>query len=128
MKKIIFSFAVFITLAACNGGATITPTASSTQNDSATNTAAIQPTEAPATISAPNSAGKAIFQSRCQPCHGMEGSAKSNNAANLQVSILDSLSITQTIKNGRGTMPPFQGGIADSDIAHLAIYVLSLRK
>ncbi|MCW3120635.1 MAG: hypothetical protein JWQ38_127 [Flavipsychrobacter sp.] len=72
--------------------------------------------------------GRVLYQEKCMACHGMTGDAQSNNAANLPHSILDSLSITETIKNGRGTMPMFKDAIADSDIAHLTVYVKGLRK
>ena len=72
--------------------------------------------------------GRVVFQEKCAACHGLNGDAQSNNAANLPHSILDSLSITETIKNGRGTMPMFKDAVADSDIGHLVIYVKGLRK
>jgi mono/diheme cytochrome c family protein len=74
------------------------------------------------------SQGMAIFRSRCETCHGIEGNALTTNAANLQVSVLDSLSIAQTVRNGRGRMPGFFSALPDSAIGHLCQYVFSLRK
>jgi len=72
--------------------------------------------------------GRVLYQEKCAACHGLNGDAQSNSAANLPHSVLDSLAITQTIKDGRGTMPMFKDAIADSDIAHLAVYVKGMRK
>jgi len=118
-KTVIFIGLLSITLYACNGGNSSVP-AYTTTVDSVKGT--------DNTILAKTEPGKELFQARCQACHGGEGSARNNNAANLQFSRLDSISIVQTIQNGRGTMPPFKDAIADSDIGHLAIYVKSLRQ
>jgi len=106
-----------------NGGNSSVPAYTTTKNDTASSTSSNN-----TTVLAPTEAGKELFQARCATCHGLDGNARNNNAANLQFTRLDSLSITETIKNGKGTMPPFRDAIADSDIAHLAIYVKSLRQ
>jgi mono/diheme cytochrome c family protein len=72
--------------------------------------------------------GKEIFEQRCVACHGEYGNLRHENAANLQMSRLDSIGIVQTIQNGRNIMPPFKDAIPDSDISKLAVYVKSLRK
>ena len=110
-----------ITLCACNGGGPTVPAYTVTHNTGADSAA--NPAKLAATMP-----GEQIFQQRCAPCHGLGGNARNENAANLQLSRLDSLSITQTIKNGRGVMPTFNGVLNDSDLAHLAVYVKSLRK
>ena len=119
--NIFFTLFATVTFCACNGGGPIAPAYTATHNndvDSAKN-----PTKLAATMP-----GEQIFQQRCAPCHGLGGNARNENAANLQTSRIDSLSITQTIKNGRGIMPTFNGVLNDSDLAHLAVYVKSLRK
>lgn len=72
--------------------------------------------------------GKEIFEQRCVVCHGEYGNLRNENAANLQMSRIDSASIVMTINNGRGRMPSFSGAINDTDMAHLVAYVRSLRK
>jgi len=78
--------------------------------------------------------GREIFQARCNTCHGLggnsqyQGNSRYTKAADLQLSRLDSISIVNTIKNGRQGMPSFGGAIPDSDLAQLVIYVKSLQK
>lgn len=72
--------------------------------------------------------GKEIFEQRCVACHGEFGNLRHENAANLQLSRLDSIGIVQTIQNGRNVMPPFKDAIPDTDIAKLEVYVKSLRR
>ena len=73
--------------------------------------------------------GKALFEQRCIACHGLNGNYRNNNAADLQVSKIDSLSIVNTIRSGKGAMPMFSSGaLPDSDVAQLELYVKTLRK
>ena len=72
--------------------------------------------------------GKELFQQRCIACHGLSGNYRNNNAADLSVSRIDSLSIVSTIRNGRGAMPISQAALSDSDIAQVELYVKTLRK
>jgi len=74
------------------------------------------------------SSGEEIFRQRCATCHGISGNYRYRNAADLQLSRLDSIGIVNTIKNGKGVMPMFYGAIHDSDLASLELYVKSLRK
>jgi cytochrome c6 len=71
--------------------------------------------------------GEQIFKSRCIVCHGVEGDRGNMNAANLKFSKIDSLSIVQTIMNGKGRMPPFNRLFSDSEMVNLVAYVKSLR-
>lgn len=71
--------------------------------------------------------GKELFQQKCRACHGLNGDARNNKAADLSMSRLDSLGIATTVLNGRGTMPPFKDAIADSDLASIIVYVRTLR-
>jgi len=73
------------------------------------------------------SRGKDLFQQKCMACHGVNGNAQNNKAANLALTRLDSLGIATTVLNGRGTMPPFKDAIADSDLANIIVYVRTLR-
>ncbi len=72
--------------------------------------------------------GKDLFMNRCNDCHGPTGSAREMNAANLQVSVLDSIGMAQTIRNGRGIMPAFKDVLPDSDVAQVILYVRSMRQ
>lgn len=72
--------------------------------------------------------GQQIFRQRCERCHGLNGNYRNNNAADLQLSRLDSIGIVTTIINGRGAMPLFDHAIPDSDLGQLEQYVQSLRK
>jgi len=72
--------------------------------------------------------GKELFQQRCIACHGLNGNYRNNNAADLTVSKIDSVSIVTTVINGRGAMPMFGHVMPDSDLAQLELYVKSLRK
>jgi mono/diheme cytochrome c family protein len=125
MKSLVIIFIICITysLLACNGGNSSVPTYTSTNK---TDTSPYTNNTEPAFTKTDR--GGEIFRQRCIACHGMAGNTRNNNAANLQFSRLDSLSITEVIKNGRGVMPMFKGALADSDIGHLAVYVKSLRR
>lgn len=115
IAALLLSLIVIYSLAACNDSNTAPAT-------NAPGTEATQPAIAAA------DRGRVFYQEKCAACHGLNGDAQSNIAANLPHSVLDSLAITQTIKDGRGTMPMFKDAIADSDIGHLAVYVKGMRK
>lgn len=72
--------------------------------------------------------GKELFQAKCIACHGLGGNYRNNNAADLQISKIDSISIINTIINGKGAMPMFNHVMPDSDLAQLELYVKTLRK
>jgi len=126
MKSGIIPFIVIITinlLLSCNGGNSSVPAYTpSGKTDTSSNTGNTEP------AMAKTDCGREVFETRCMACHGQSGNARKDNSANLQFSRLDSIGITQAIKNGKGVMPAFKNAIADSDIGHLAVYVKSLRK
>ena len=73
--------------------------------------------------------GKELFEQRCIACHGLSGNYRNNNAADLQLSRIDSMSIATTIRNGRGAMPLFsKDALPDYDVAQMELYVKTLRK
>jgi len=73
--------------------------------------------------------GHEIFIHRCSACHGISGNARGNNAADLQLTRLDSISIATTIRNGRGAMPMFIPAVLpDSDLAQVEMYIKTIRK
>ena len=112
------SFIVMIGFAACTNRGSGVPTYTQTTPTGNNQSGGIAKT----------TGGKEIFEQRCVACHGEYGNLRHENAANLQMSRLDSIGIVQTIQNGRNLMPPFKDAVPDSDIAKLAVYVKSLRK
>src|ERR1700743_2261732 len=100
----------------------------SNSNNTGDNAAGNMDTTQPSTgVAIGKSRGQDIFEQRCQACHGLNGDYRNNNAANLQKSRIDSISIINTIKNGKGAMPLFGHAIPDSDLAQVEMYVKSLR-
>ncbi|MGN6567367.1 MAG: c-type cytochrome [Flavipsychrobacter sp.] len=73
-------------------------------------------------------AGQRIFEEKCVACHGSDGTAGIANAANLQVSKLDKVTIVHTVSNGRSGMPPFKAQLTETDLQDLADYLITLRK
>lgn len=75
------------------------------------------------------SRGQDIFETRCAACHGRSGDAMTNGAANLRNSVLDSIGIANTIRNGRnGQMPPFTNAVLpDSDLGQVEMYIKTFR-
>lgn len=71
---------------------------------------------------------KPVFEQKCAVCHGQDGTAGIANAANLQVSRIDSISIIKVVSDGKGAMPSFSRQLTKKEIADLANYILSLRK
>jgi mono/diheme cytochrome c family protein len=74
------------------------------------------------------SQSKDLFLNKCAVCHGTDGTAGINNAANLQKSVLDSGSLTQLILKGKGAMPGFKNQLSEKEIRNIVGYVRSLRK
>ena len=103
----IFSIAVY----SCNSG-----TSENGQSNTTANTS--------------KSRGQELYEQRCITCHGTNGNSQMNNAANLQLTKLDSSGIVNTIKNGKGNgaMPMFGNSLNDEDLAQVEMYVKSLRK
>lgn len=69
-------------------------------------------------------AGRQLFEKKCRDCHGYDGTQLSRG--NLQETVLDSLSIAQTIKNGRKDMPGFLD-MPDSEVHSITLFVLGLK-
>ena len=80
----------------------------------------------PGSIAAP--AVKIIYEQKCAACHGSDGTAEIANATNLQTSKSDSLSVIQTISNGKNAMPSFKSQLPEKEIQKLVNYLYSLRK
>ncbi len=72
--------------------------------------------------------GHDLFESKCTACHGSDGTAGIGNAANLQLSRLDSSLVYKTISEGKNGMPSFNGSLTETEIHKIVNYVCTLRK
>lgn len=87
------------------------------------------PVTAPVQIKeSPANKGKVLFEEKCVLCHGEDGTAGISNAANLQVSKLDTLSILKIITNGKNAMPAFGEQLGAGEIEQISSYIFTLRK
>jgi cytochrome c oxidase cbb3-type subunit 3 len=72
--------------------------------------------------------GKPIFEEKCMACHGADGTAGIANAANLQTSKLDTMSVLQIITHGKNGMAAFKEQLGTGEIEQVTNYVFTLRK
>ncbi len=82
-------------------------------------------------------AGKDLFASRCQGCHGADGKGNQTMAKALQTNIPDLTSkdaakipekeILEVLSKGKGKMPAATG-LSDKELKDLVAYVKSLSK
>jgi mono/diheme cytochrome c family protein len=72
--------------------------------------------------------GRSIFEEKCTACHGADGTAGIVNAANLQTSKLDTVSVLQIITHGKNSMAAFKDQLSPGEIEQVAHYVFTLRK
>ncbi len=72
--------------------------------------------------------GKIIFEEKCMACHGADGTAGIVNAANLQTSKLDTISVLRIVTNGKNGMSPFKDQLGTGEIEQVTNYVFALRK
>jgi len=82
-------------------------------------------------------AASALFDKRCDSCHGKDGQAKTfkakfNHARNLtdakwQAEVGDER-LFNSISNGKGKMPAFGKKLSEAQINGLVVYVRSLKK
>ncbi len=67
-----------------------------------------------------------VFATYCASCHGLQGSRITGAGGALTPSRLANLSDTQikeTIKKGRGIMPPFEDTLSPSEIEALVAFL-----
>ena len=65
----------------------------------------------------------------CNSCHGFDGTLRNHGAANLAISTINDDTITQTIRNGKGSvMNAYGKRLNPLEIHAIALYVKSLRK
>jgi cytochrome c6 len=80
--------------------------------------------------------GAEVFKKNCVMCHGADGTGKTKmglklGAADLSSNDIQSLSdeaIAQTVRNGKGKMPPFGKTLTDDEITQVVKHVRTLRK
>ena len=82
------------------------------------------------------SAGEAVYKTKCQVCHGPDGSGDTVMGKKLGAKDLKSAEvqkqtdaeITNVIKNGKEKMKGFEGKLSDDEIKSLVAYVRDLGK
>jgi mono/diheme cytochrome c family protein len=72
--------------------------------------------------------GATLFEQKCVACHGADGTAGIANAANLQTSRLDTISVIRIITHGKNSMPVFDEQLGTGEIEQITNYVFTLRK
>ena len=80
--------------------------------------------------------GAAAYKKNCVMCHGASGTGKTKmgltlKAADLTTNDIQSLSdeaLAQTLRNGKGKMPPFEKTLTADEITQVVQYVRTLRK
>lgn len=72
--------------------------------------------------------GKAIFERKCQRCHGGDGTKGLFGAKNLQTSRLENTELISIISKGRRGMPRWERKLSYAEIESVAAYIKSLRK
>jgi|SRR5579864_1870768 len=84
----------------------------------------------PASAAPQDQAGRSLFKTTCASCHGQNGTptavGKSLNAPDLgskAVQTRTDAELQQTIANGKGNMPPFNGRLSDTQINSLVAYI-----
>ena len=72
-------------------------------------------------------AGREVFMSAgCANCHTLsEANATGTVGPNLDDTDLDREEIEETVRNGRGGMPPFEGQLQDEQIEAVADFVFA---
>ncbi|HKB78494.1 MAG TPA: cytochrome c [Thermoanaerobaculia bacterium] len=80
--------------------------------------------------------GAAVYKSKCQACHGPDGSGntpvgKALHVASLASNDVQKLSdadLEKVIKNGKGKMPAFSGKISDEEIQAVVGFIRGFAK
>ncbi|WP_447637359.1 c-type cytochrome [Flavobacterium microcysteis] len=72
--------------------------------------------------------GKAIFEHKCQRCHGSDGTKGLFGAKNLQISRLENTELISIISKGKKGMPRWDKKLSSTEIESVTAYIKSLRK
>lgn len=78
--------------------------------------------------SVPSGDAQGLYLAQCGRCHGDDGAMGLLGATNLQTSVLSEDEALTVIKNGRKSMPKFEGVLSDVEITQVADYIQGLRK
>lgn len=73
-------------------------------------------------------AGRQIFEKNCMSCHGEDGTAGIGGAANFKTLRADSLTMMQTVSQGRHNMPAFGEMLSGEEVQEVITYVKSLHQ
>jgi cytochrome c553 len=113
IKAICYGLALLVSLSACNGSSPSVPAVTDQVKT-------IKPFVGVKMIG--------LYKTKCAVCHGADGAAGIYNATNLQTSRVDSMSISQILKTGKGAMPSFENELTEKEIRQIIQFVRSLRK
>ena len=73
--------------------------------------------------------GRLLYTNQCVSCHGPDGKLGNSGSKDLSKSKLDEVTIHKIIKEGKGTMPPFEYLLTTEKEREAVVqYVMSLRK
>ena len=68
--------------------------------------------------------GKQLFSDRCGSCHTLSAAGTTGQVGpNLDDADVDAAEVEQTVREGRGVMPSFEGELSDEEIAAIAMFV-----
>jgi mono/diheme cytochrome c family protein len=67
--------------------------------------------------------GKALYDANCAGCHGADGNGVGGNPSIVGESGAE---VSETIRNGKGSMPAFGSTLSDAEIADVRAYVETL--
>lgn len=73
--------------------------------------------------------GRLLYTNQCASCHGPKGDLGNSGSKDLSKSKLDEAAVLKIIKEGKGTMPPFEYLLpTDEEREAVVQYVMSMRK
>lgn len=73
-------------------------------------------------------AGKQIYKTYCEACHGSNGKLKLNDAADLALSEMTLEERIKNISEGGSMMPAFAEVLSDEQIGVVAVYLNELKE
>jgi len=98
------------------------PPASPRDSEQRVTAAPPAPASAPAAAVAAAVDGREVFRTNCVPCHGEDGRGGHGGGAPLD-GITDVSLIMTTVREGRGSMPPFGGALPSEQVEAVAKFV-----
>ncbi|MBD0328925.1 MAG: cytochrome c [Thermoleophilia bacterium] len=113
----------------CGSAEVVSPTAESVEGETTTAGPTGTETETTAEESQPAAqgdpeAGRGVFDANCATCHTLEeAEATGSVGPNLDESQPEYEMIVETVTNGRGNMPPFEGQLSEEEIQNVSAFV-----